>query len=136
MPYHLSPEQISEIESKLPPQYAALKDKYPICLDNAALAWDLPPYPSGYVPKSIDVYYDENAHGPAMCIEDGHLTYMEIEDPATAPTTIMMDIDDETAYVQIEGRVILNRIGGAVLPDVATNPETLLKSILKNLPAK
>lgn len=136
MVYELSPTQLEEISRKLPPQFASLKDKYPSTIYNAAEAWNLSPYPEGYVPKTIEVYYEDETNKPAMFIDNGLLTYIEIEDPVADPTMIMMEIDAHPAYIQIKGRIILNRIGGAVLPAVAVSAEALLKSVLNGLPAK
>ena len=132
----LSSEELKEIAEKLPPQFAALKELYPITIAAVARDWDKPPYPEGYLPKSVEVYYNEEARGPALCIDNNQLTYVELEEPVTDPNLVILDIDDDTAYVQIQGRVILNRIGGAVLPDVAVNPETWLRSVINNLPVK
>ncbi|ODG99637.1 hypothetical protein A4S05_37260 [Nostoc sp. KVJ20] len=40
-------------------------------------------------------------------------------------------IDGEFAYIEVEGRQVLNKLGGIVLPEVAINPELLIQSILK-----
>lgn len=136
MTYELSPAQIEEINSKLPTQFATLKDKYPSAIYNAAEAWDLSPYPEGYVPKTIEVYYEDDANGPAMSIDNGKLTYIELEDPVANPVMILMEIDAHPAYIQLEGRVILNRIGGALLPAVAVNAEVLLQSVLNGIPTE
>lgn len=136
MAYELEPTQIAEIDSKLPPQFAALKDKYPLTICNVAEFWELPPYPTGYVPKYIDIYYDDDdSSQAAVKIKDGMLCYIEIEDPVTDPALVYLTIEDDPAYVQIEGRVIFNRLGGALLPDVLLNPEVLLKSILGGISA-
>ncbi len=136
MTYELEPAQIAEIDSKLPPQFAALKDKYPLTICNVAECWDLPPHPTGYVPKYIDIYYDDDdSSQAAVKIKDGMLSYIELEDPVTDPALIYLTIEDQAAYVQIEGRVIFNRLGGALLPDVLLNPEVLLKSILGGISA-
>lgn len=136
MAYELEPAQIAEIDSKLPPQFAALKDKYPLTIANVAEFWELPPYPTGYVPEFIDIYYDdEDTLQAAISIKNGKLAYIELEDPVTDPALIYLTIEDDPAYVQIEGRVIFNRLGGAVLPDIINNPEALLKSILCGISA-
>lgn len=44
-----------------------------------------------------------------------------------------MAIENDPAYVQIEGKVIFNRLGGAVLPKVAINLELMLHSILDGI---
>lgn len=136
MPYHLSPHQIEEIESKLPPQYAALKDKYPVAISNVAEYWDIPSYPSGYVPQLIEIYYEDEADDSAIFIKNGQLVSIRLENTVKDPTVIMMEIDDQWAYIQLEGRIILDRRGGAILPDVVVNPSVLLSTILLNLPAR
>lgn len=134
MAYELEPGQIVEIDSKLPPQFAALKDKYPQTINNVAEFWEYPAYPTGHVPKYIDIFYnDDDFFTPAIEIENGNLRRVELEDSVTDPTLIYMAVDEEAAFVQIEGQVILNRLEGVILPDVAVNPETLLKSILNGL---
>ncbi len=136
MPYHLSPHQIEEIESKLPPQYAALKDKYPVAISNAAESWDIPSIPSGYVPQLIEIYYEDEADDSTIFIKNGQLVSIRLENTVKDPTVIMMEIDDQWAYIQLEGRIILDRRGGAILPDVVVNPSVLLSTILLNLPAQ
>ena len=132
MPYHLSPHQIEEIESKLPPQYAALKDKYPVAISNAAESWDKPPFPPGYIPRSIDVYYADEADGPDICLENGELTFINLRDASPESTVIQVDINGSWSYIQIEGRVILNRLVGVVLPDVLVHPAVLMEVVLSN----
>jgi hypothetical protein len=134
MPYELEPAEIEEINSKLPPQFAALKDKYPQTISNIATHWELPPYPPGYIPEDIDIYYeDDNFIDSAIAIENGHLTSVLLEDSVTDPSLIYMAIENDPAYVQIEGKVIFNRLGGAVLPKVAINLEFMLRSILNGI---
>ncbi len=136
MSYKLEPAQIAEINTKLPPQFAALKDKYPLTISNVADFWESRPYPKDYLPQLIDIYYDdEETLQSAISIKNGKLVYVELEDPVTDPALIYLTIEDEPAYVQIEGRVIFNRLGGAVLPDVVTDPESLLRSILNGISA-
>lgn len=134
--YPLSAQEIQEIEEKLPPQFAALRDRYPITIAAIARDWDLPPYPEGYVPQFIEIYYSEAnaAYCPAICVDSGELRYLKLEDPVVDPSLVILDIDDETAYVQVEGRIIFNRLGGAILPDLALSPEKLLQSIIASIP--
>lgn len=130
----LSPYEISEIEKKLPPQFAVLKDKYPNTIASVAESWDEPPYPEGYTPDVIEIYYEDDGQS-GFDIKNGEITLIRIEDVPVSPHLIHLFIDDETAYVQIEGKVILNRIGGAILPEtIMSNPELLLKSILRVKP--
>lgn len=137
MMYELEPAQIEEINRTLPPQFARLKDKYPLTIYNVADAWNFPPYPAGYVPQFIDVYYEDcSGRQPAIKINHGKLTDAELEDPVTDPTLIYLTIEEDPAYVQIEGRVIFNRLGGAVLPDVLTNLQAALRSIINGILAQ
>ena len=137
MPYELDAAQIEEINSKLPPQFAALKDKYPLTICNVAEFWDLSGYPEGYIPEWIDIYYkDEPTMQADISIRDGQLTYVELEDPVTDPSLIYMTIEDDPAYVQIEGKVIVNRLKGVVLPDALVNSEVMLRSILSGIAAQ
>lgn len=134
MAYELEPGQIAEIDSKLPPQFAVLKDRYPQTINNVAEFWEYPPFPTGYVPKYIDIFYeDDNFFTPSVEIKNSNLISVELEDFVTDPTLIYMAIEEEAAFVQIEGQVILNRLEGVILPDVAVNLEALLKSILNGI---
>lgn len=130
MAVQLSPYELNLIAKKLPPQFAALKEKYPVAIVNAADDWDRKPCPEGYAPKMIEVYYKDEADIPSLFIENGELTFLDPEDNLADTTLIMMSIDDHWAYIQVEGRVILNRIGGAILPDVVVRPEVLLMSMM------
>lgn len=134
MAYELEPIQIEEINNTLPPQFALLKDKYPLSIYNVANHWNFRPFPEGYVPEFIDIYYkDEDILQADISIKSGKLVYVELEDTVTDPSLIYMTIEDEPAYVQIEGKVIFNRLGGAVLPDVAINLDMMLQSILNGI---
>ncbi|MCU0536465.1 MAG: hypothetical protein MUD14_21465 [Hydrococcus sp. Prado102] len=128
----LSLEELREIEQKLPPQFAALKDKYPVTIAAVARDWDKPAYPQGYRPQLIEIYYEDDCDS-AIFIWNGELVSLELEESVANPSFTVVDIDDETAYVQIEGRVILNRLGGAILPNVALDPEIFLRSALGKL---
>lgn len=134
MAYELEPAEIEEINTKLPPQFAALKDKYPQTISNIARYWELPPYPPGYIPEDIDIYYvDDNFIDSAIAIEKGNLKFVQLEHTVVDPSLIYLAIESDPAYVQIEGKVIFNRLGGAVLPEVAINLEFMLRSILNGI---
>lgn len=136
MTYQLPPDELEAIQANLPPQFAVLKNEYPMCIGAAATNWGNPPYPEGYIPEIIDVYYSEDALGPNMTIEKGKLTKIEFEEIAASPEIVVVEIDYEIAYIQIRGRAILNRIGGAILPAVIASPELLLKASMKTLPSQ
>lgn len=133
MAKELSPSELAEINEKLPPQYAALKDKYPVQIVNVADDWDTPPYPNGYVPQDIEVYYHAEGNGGDLYVRDGKLKSISLDSEVNDPEIIAVEIDGNWAYIQIEGRVILNRIGGAIFPDFLSKPDLLLRAIIAKI---
>ncbi|MFN6572021.1 hypothetical protein [Dendronalium sp. ChiSLP03b] len=129
--FPLSDYQLQVI-SKLPLEIAALADKYPSDIFNAAEYCDRPPFPDGYIPHFIEIYYREDADNSDVLIIDGVIKDYKISDEAhTKDQFIGMQIDDEWAYIQIEGRVILNRLGGLILPNVLADSATLINSVMR-----
>ena len=88
------------------------------------------------MPQLIEIYYEDEADDSTIFIKNGQLVSIRLENTVKDPTVIMMEIDDQWAYIQLEGRIILDRRGGAILPDVVVNPSVLLSTILLNLPAR
>ncbi|NBD15518.1 MAG: hypothetical protein GVY04_05035 [Cyanobacteria bacterium] len=127
MASQMSEADLAKAREKLPPSFLGFKDQYPVSLTNAVDEWDTPPYPEGYIPHSVDVYFQEDALGPDLIIEAGKLKSLNFDAWADSPDVIVVEIDDQFAYIQLEGRVILDRLGGVVLPDVFVDPELLLK---------
>jgi len=136
MHYELSEAQLAEIQEKLPPQFAALKDQYPVSISNAAEDWDTPPYREGYVPYDIDIYYRDYADGPDVSVINGQLQFIYLDHWVDDPDVIAMEIDGHWAYIQLQGRVILNRLGGAILPKVLVDSEEWLRIIIANLSSR
>jgi len=134
--HKLNSRQLEEIEKKLPPQFAALKDKYPTAVAAAAEYWDVPPYPVGYVPEVIEFSYseDQDISFPHAIVRDGVLTHIEPTAIAAVDNMVAFSIDDHPAYIRVEGRVILNRTDNVVLPEVMTNPELWAKAIARLMP--
>ncbi|BAY14082.1 hypothetical protein [Calothrix sp. NIES-2098] len=116
--------------AKLPLDVAALAEKYRIDIINAAEFWDEPPFPDNYVPEMIEIYYG-NTISPHVFILNGQLEDYKLDDLDINRKSIAVQIDDQWAYIQVEGQEILNRLGGVVLPDAVIEPSALLNSILK-----
>ncbi|MBD2651184.1 hypothetical protein [Nostoc foliaceum] len=116
--------------AKLPPDIAALADKYPSEILNTADSWDNLPFDANYFPECLEVYSgdadDANIFVLNGVLKDYVPSYAEKN---TSSITVM--IDGEFAYIEVEGRQVLNKLGGIVLPEVAINPELLIQSILK-----
>jgi hypothetical protein len=118
-----------QLLSKLPLDIAALVDNYRVDIINAAEFWDEPQFPENYVPVLIEIYYCA-AESPHIFIVNGELKDYNVSGFLDNTKSISVLIDDQWAYIQIEGNVILNRLGGVVLPDVLVNPSTLINSLV------
>jgi hypothetical protein len=125
----LPPAEIGHIDSTLPPQFAALKDRYPYAIVNAADHWNQTPFPVGYVPHSIDIYYGDEVLGPDISIENGLLVSVRFPSEESAQSSVIqLDVDGRFAYIQIEGIVILNLLSNVVLPNVLVDQFAFLKA--------
>lgn len=131
----LIPSDIELIEQKLPPDYAHLRDEFPSFVYGAARSVDIPPYPENYVPESVDIYYAEGQDGPSVSIDDGVLTHYEVVVNPTSRDTLFVEIDDDVAFVQIRNKILLDRRGGAILPQILMeNPERMLRTLMRSMP--
>lgn len=125
MTYELSPAQIEEIDSKLPPQFAALKDKYPVAISNAAEYYDAPPFEEGYVPEIIEVYYGEEADSAGILAWNGSVS-VDLNNYQPNSLVLMKQIDGQWAYIQIGSIILLDRAIGVVLPPIADESKFML----------
>lgn len=125
MTYELSPAQIEEIDTKLPPQFAALKDKYPVAISNAAEYYDAPPFEKGYVPEIIEVYYGEEADSAGILAWNGSVS-VDLNNYQPNSLVLMKQIDGQWAYIQIGSIILLDRAIGVVLPPIADESKFML----------
>lgn len=116
--------------AKLPLDIALLAGKYRIDIINAAEFWDEPPFPENYLPEMIEIYYG-NTPSSHVFILNGKLEEYRLDEVDINPNSIAVQIDDQWAYIQVEGQEILNRLGGVVLPDLVIKPSALLNSVLQ-----
>ena len=128
----LTKQELEQIRKRLPPRIQALKDKYPQAVYNVSEAWGLKPYPHGYIPESIDIYYADDPTGADISFFEGKLISFDLE-PSKDKDVIKMSVDDEWAYIQVGGRVLLNRLGEVILPEMLLEQKTLLEFSLANL---
>lgn len=118
MLYPLTDVQHRDIKRKLPPEIALLKDDHPVAIALVADYCDAPPFPTGYQPKLIEIYFDELADGPGILYrQDRGLTF-DFDFYKPNSPVFLMDVDHQVAYVRLGSLVLLNRIDGIVLPDV------------------
>lgn len=116
--------------AKLPPQIAALADKYPCEIVNVVDAWDDEPFGINYVPQYVEIYSDAGEKA-SLCILDGVLTDYTPANPEINTSTVQVIIDGKFAYIEIEGRVIINHLGGIILPKVSVDPSELIQVLIK-----
>ena len=128
----LSERELAQIRKRLPPDIQALKDKYPQCVYNTSEAWGASPFPHGYVPEEISIYYSDNTNGSDSTYRDGKITVFKLDKPKDKNVT-KVSIDDEWAYIQAGGKVLLDRLGGVILPDIFLEQKMLLELSLANL---
>ncbi len=122
--------ELGKITAKFPQEIVNICDKYSIAVLNALEFLETPPLPNGYIPSVIEIYYADT-FGPQVFILDGKLQeYVSIEEIQKDHNSISVLIDYDWAYIQIENRVILDRLGGVIMPEVLVNPEILIYSVL------
>ncbi|MEL7358226.1 MAG: hypothetical protein AAFN40_16885 [Cyanobacteria bacterium J06560_6] len=86
----------------------ALNDE-PTILQSLAADRLLPPLPPGYVPKVIEVLFDDV---PYIRTEEGVVTRLRECRQDYQPSFIEYRFDDEIALFQIGGELVINRIEG------------------------
>ena len=128
----LGERELAQIRKRLPKDIQALKDKYPQCVYNTSEAWGAKPFPHGYIPESIEIYYSDNPTGTDVAFLDGKLRNFDLE-PSKDKDVIKVSIDDEWAYIQAGGKVLLDRLGEVILPDILLDQKVLLEFSLANL---
>ena len=81
----------------------------PTILQSLAAERKLPPLPPGYVPKVIEVLFDDV---PYIRTADGVVTRLRECHKDYKPSFIEYRFDDEIALIQISGEIIINRLEG------------------------
>lgn len=118
-----------QLLTKLPLDIVALVNNYRTDVINAAEFWNEPPFPENHIPEFIEIYYGD-AESPHIFIMNGEIKDYKVSNLPDNTKSISVLIDDQWAYIQIEGKEILNRLGGVVLPDVLVSPSTLINSLV------
>lgn len=102
----------------------------PTILQSLAADRLLPPLPPGYVPKVIEVLFDDV---PYIRTEDGVITRLRECHKDYQPSFVEYRFDDEIALFQIDGEIIINRIEGiakvGMLQTLLKNPMQVPKQI-------
>ena len=125
----LLPEEQALIQSKLPAQFADMRHKYPNAVWNAADCWDDAPLPANYKPNRIEIYYADNASRPHIYFENGSVKYINLPADVRQKQVIQVWIDGECSYVEVEGQIILNKLGNVQLPQPKVTANTIANSM-------
>ena len=125
----LLPEEEAFIISKLPPQFALLWHKYPNAIWNAADCWDDAPLPANYKPNRIEIYYADKAERPHIYFENGSVKYINLPADMRQSPVIQVWVDGECRYVEVEGQIILDKLGDVQLPQPKVTASTIANSL-------
>lgn len=129
----LTPTQHQFIKQTLPPEIAALRDRYPNTIYEVASVWHYPAFPMGYRPNLIEVYYsnDDGTDAPDLVIDQDYLSGMRLQIEESPCNVIQLEIDGQWAFIQIGSQIVLDRISGRViLPEVLVDAAQLAASFI------
>lgn len=128
MHYKLDPKQIEDIK-KLPQEFQLLAQKYPNSIASAALDWDKPHLSQSDPITEISVYYTDDGEDPDIFINNQR----ELEDFITnipSDNILCISVSGHWAYIELEGKVVLDRIGSFRLPPVVVTPKVIEPLVL------
>ena len=89
----------------LSPQAIEVLNQEPEILEDLAQARSLPPLPPGYSPAVVEVLFEDV---PYLRSEQGVLSILRECLPDYQPRFIEYRVDDETAFFQVGGEVVVN----------------------------
>ncbi len=117
------------ITKNLPPEIAALADRYPSDVLNAAI-WRSRPIPKEF--KNVEFWYgDSNDTNPDITISDGIPIFWLERPEGYNPPVRALQVDSKWVFIEIEGRVALDRLDEITLPPIVSDPTLLLSGLLK-----
>ena len=126
-------EQFSEYEleqiSKLPTDIALLAHKYKIDIVNAGEVWGEPAFPAGYNPESIEIFYGSENEASISTL-NGKVDKYNVSKVDGNSRSLAVMFDGQWGYIQVENKVIIDRLGGVVFPEVIVEPSLLIQSIV------
>ena len=125
----LLPEEEVFIISRLPLELAQLRHKYPNAVWNAADCWNDAQLPANYKPNRIEIYYADQADSPHIYFENGSIKYVNLPADIGQSQVIQVWIDGKCRYVEVEGQIILNKLGEVQLPQPKVTASTIANSL-------
>ena len=104
------------LREKLPVETVTALLAYPTIAADLALVLDQPPLGADYVPREIEVLYDDVT---VLYWQDGQIQYQYPDvDADYTPTLVEWLIDGDTAYFSVQGLEVMNRIKTMPLMDL------------------
>ncbi|SRR5579883_560170 len=125
--YPFSDYELRKIE-QLPEEIADLAQKYPIDIVNVAESLEEPPFPENYIPEIIEVYYGDSEVSDILVVQ-GEIRSFTTRELEENEAVIAVHIDGKWVYIEIEGKELINKLDGIVLPSVIADVPTLAQSI-------
>lgn len=95
--------------------------------------WEAEPLPANYQPEYVEIYAN-GADDTCFVVHQGRLIYVDqdfLGDRTTS--TFVLVIDEIPRYVQVHGELILDTLGGCLLPDILLSPAAQMSCLLKTL---
>ncbi|BAW97971.1 hypothetical protein NIES970_29340 (plasmid) [[Synechococcus] sp. NIES-970] len=95
--------------------------------------WDAEPFPANYLPEYVEIYAN-GADDTCFVVHQGRLIYVDqdfLGDRTTS--TFVLVIDEIPRYVQVHGELILDTLGGCLLPDILLSPAAQMSLLLRVL---
>lgn len=89
---------------------------------NANDGMNYAPYPEGYKPKEIEIFYGDAVASSTYYYRDGKWVDINLENMEDE-SVVQILIDDRWAYIQAGDKVLLDRVGGAELPEIPSKDE-------------
>ena len=125
----LLPEEETLIVRRLPQEFLHLRHKYPNAIWNAADCWNYAPLPADYKPTWIEIYYADNADSPHIYFENGSIKYVNLPADVGQSQVIQVWVDGSCRYVEVEGQIILNKLGDVQLSEPKVTATTIANSL-------
>lgn len=95
--------------------------------------WNSEPLPTNYQPEYAEIYAN-GADDTCFVVHKGHLIYIDQDFLGDrTKSTFVLVIDEIPRYVQVHGELILDTLGGCLLPDILLSPTAQMSFLLNTL---
>ncbi len=91
---------------------------YPNALINAQDGATYPPLSPQYQAREIEFFIGDSASDSVCHFKDGNWKYFNLKNAEPEPVYQIL-IDDRWAYIEADGHVLLDKLGGYVLPPIS-----------------